>query len=279
MKMPVLGAAVLAVIALSSPALACERYAVQTIQQGGDTYDPAQLTGSLVRLTVETPALSEACAALNASIRPRDGAGRIALRRMGDVLTGRPVVSSAVGRANPSQIEIASAARQALARDGRVTLDLFQIDAGQFLPVGDYVAELEWVVEGHDPQPVDVRVRVEPSVRFVGDHVRRLSLGEVSNGGEARSRFFYATNASLRVTAHSQHRGRLQHENGPGYGAIAYEAFLSDHKLDLTTTAVVTLPFQTRALSSQDLLVQVSPQQGRYAGTYRDTLTLDFVAY
>lgn len=279
MKMPVLGAVASAVIAISSPASACDRYVIQTLQQGGETYDPAQLTGQLVRLTVETLDLSDTCAALSVSIRPRDGAGRISLRRMGDVLSSRPVASSAVGRANAFEIEIAPGARQALARDGRVTLDLLQIDAGQFLSVGNYAAELEWVVEGHDPQPIDIRVRVEPSVRFVGDHVRRLSLGEVSDGGEARSRFFYATNANLRVTAQSQHRGHLQHESGPGYGAIAYEAFLSDQKLDLTAPAVVTLPFKPRTLSSEELRVQVRPQHGRYAGTYRDVLTLDFVAY
>lgn len=279
MKIPVLGAIVLAAIALSIPAQACETDAVRTVQQGGESYDPAQLTAQLVRLTVEAPRFGESCAALSATIRPRDGASRIGLRRLGEALAVRPVGSAAVARANASQIEIAPAARQALAREGRITLDLFQIDAGQFLPVGDYVAELEWVLDGHEPQPINVRVRIEPSVRLAGDHVRRLSLGDVSDGGDARSRFFYATNASLRVTARSRNSGYLQHENGPAYGAIAYEAYLSDRKLDLSRQAVIDLGFQTRELSSQELHVRVRPQTGRYAGTYRDILTLDFVAY
>jgi hypothetical protein len=279
MRKPVFSLVALAAIGASTPVWSCDRYEVQTLQQGGDTYDPAQLTERLIRLVVQAPEADQDCAALSAVVRPRDGAGGISLRRMGETLESRPVGSPAVARANTSMIEISPAFRQTLFRDGQIAFDLLRIDPGQFVPVGDYVAELEWVVDGQEPQPLDIRVRVEPSVRFVGDDVRRLSLGEVSDGGEASSRFFYATNASLRVTARSQNNGRLQHELGAAYGTIDYDAFLSGAKLDLSMPALINLPLKRATLRSEELRVQVNPQKRRYAGTYRDVLTLDFVAF
>jgi hypothetical protein len=279
MRPALIAGALFAILLQAGAAWACDGYQVQARQVAGDTYDPAQLTGQLVRLSFEASQLSEKCAAMGAVIRPRHGAPRIELSRMGDTLTIRAVSNAFSERADSSEIQLAVHAQQSLARDGRIMLDLFQIDAGQFVPAGDYIAGLEWVAEGQAPQPLDVRVRVEPSVRFVGDSVRRLSLGEVSHGGQAQARFFYATNANLRVTVQSQNRGHLHHESGSVYGAIPYDAYLSGKKLDLTSPSLVILPFQRQAMSNEDLRVQVMPQAARYAGTYRDVLTLDFVAY
>lgn len=279
MKMLALGATALLVSAFVGSASACEGYTVNTVQSAGQSYDPAQLTTQLVQISIYADGMAQDCAPLAVSVRPRGGAGRIALQRLGDSLQAQPVRSAFVASAAASEIEITLAARRDLAREGRILLDLLEIEAGQFVPVGDYVADLEWVVEGQAPHPFQVAVRVEPSVRFVGDGVRQLSLGEVSDGGEARSTFLYATNANLRVSARSEHGGQLQHELGPNFGSIPYVAHLSGQRLDLASPTLVTLLLGRAGLKSEELRVDVQPQQGRYAGSYKDTLTLDFVAY
>lgn len=279
MKTIALAAAALLASAFGGSALACEGYSVDTVQSAGQSYDPAQLTTQLVQISIHADGMAQDCVPLAASVRARGGAGRIVLQRLGDSLQARPVRSALVASANATEIEITTVARRDLAGEGRILLDLLEIDAGQFVPVGDYVADLEWVVEGQAPHPFQIAVRVEPSVRFVGDGVTQLSLGEVSDGGEVRSSFLYATNANLRVSARSEHGGRLEHELGPNFGSIPYVAYLSGQRLDLASPTLVTLILGRAGLKSEELRVDVQPQQGRYAGSYKDTLTLNFVAY
>lgn len=278
MKMLAFGA-VLAATAISSPTLACDGYTVNAVQVGDQSYDPAQVTPQLVQVAVEISSMPRDCVQLGLTLRAKDDAGRIALRRAGDFLQSRPVRSSRSLSANEREIRFSADARRDLAEGERIIVDLLEIPSGQFQPIGDYIAEMEWVVEGRPSQSFQIAMRVEPTVRFVGDAVRRLSLGEVSDGGEATSTFFYATNANLRITARSEHGGRLQHEFGPAFGSIPYIAHLSGQRLDLQSPALIHLPYNRTTLKSEQLKVEVPPQPRRYAGSYRDNLILDFIAY
>jgi len=73
--------------------------------------------------------------------------------------------------------------------------------------------------------------------------------------------------------------GRTVHSLGKGFGEIPYAAFLSGKPLTLSAPSVVTLDLRNGPLQSEEMRVAVEPQPARYAGIYRDTLTLEFTPF
>lgn len=257
----------------------CPPGSVSLIQSGADTYDPAAMMGSLVRLLVQPNTGGQDCRVEASELRPRNGTGQIVFKRGDAQLRLRPISSSAYAYVGRDRVQLAARTLDQGGHVGAANLDLFEIEPGQFVPAGDYRAELHWVDATRTVQPLEMTVRVEPALRLIGDEVRRVPLGDVTQGAEARSRFFYITNADLRVTVNSHNNGQLVHEMGQGFGSIPYVAYLGDQPLSITAAEALVLPYQRSSVQSSELRVIVAAQNGLFAGRYRDVLTLSFIAY
>lgn len=266
-----------ATTALAQP---CRSYSADARQTTGETYDPANVSREVVRLEVRSldDDLHTGCTSAPVSVRASQGT--IQLRNGGTILNSEFIRSARTARITSSQVDLTGNAQGDIVREGQVGLDFLAIAPGQFVPPGTYVANLELVVGDAAPQPFQVAVLVSPSMRFeLGTTEGTLDLEELTNGSEASSTFYYRTNASLSVTAYSDHGGRLRHDQGRSYGEIAYEAILSGRRLNLETPHTFTIANRSLGIQSEEIIVRVPPQQGRYAGIYRDNITLDFTAF
>jgi hypothetical protein len=260
----------------------CPGYAAIARQTGNASYDPSSLvvTPVSVNLRLFEGDISPACIATPVTLASRNGT--IRLMRNGEALEARLVQSAQSGVVTPVSFRLSERATTELVRAGSTNLVLLQIDPGQYVSPGDYLVSLDVNVGDATPRPIDLIVRVEPAMRFVGNNASggSLSLGEVSDGGEAVDRFFYRANSAFSVTAISDHKGNLVHTMGAQYGAIPYFAYLSDRALRLDAPVMLRLDDDgRRGIRSEELRVVVPPQPNRFAGQYRDTLTLVFTPY
>ena len=267
----------------TAPALAqpCTGYTADAQQQSGLAYDPTEVTPQLVQVLIRTKDvdLDNSCQSQRIESRPLNNSGKITLRGSGATLRWEPFRSSDTASVAPAAITLTGNSRRQLLSDGQVLIDLFQVQAGQYVPPGDYIADVELAIGQRDARPFQITVRVVPALRLVSSAIQSLSLGEVSDGGEAESTFFYQSNALIRIIARSDNRGVLVHARGAAFGSIPYQATLSGQTLDLSADDVVTLSDRSTGIRADQLKVTVSPQQGRFAGTYTDVLTLEFNAY
>ena len=287
MTKPILFLAVAALVSVGSATAAmaksCGAYNASASQVSGDAYDPADTSGQIVVVQVQSleASLANGCTSVGVSLATPDSSA-IQLLKGAQVLSASLISSNYTGNITSDEVHLNGNARNSIVGDGSVNVNFLSVPAGQFVPAGDYVANLELRVGDAAPAPFQVIVNVAPSLRFIGDAsdgVIDLSLGEVSNGAQASSTFFYNTNASLSVTARSDHLGNLQHEDGPAFGKIPYQAFLSGAELNLETPSPIVIGFSGASTQSKTLLVQVGPQDKVYSGHYSDVLTLDFTAY
>ena len=214
MKKAFLTAALLG-LAAQAQADPCTGYAADARQASADTYDPGAISQVVLNIVVQAleANLPNGCTSAPISLRARTGA--IMLRNGGSVLVAVPTRSNFTGRITPNEVDLNGNARGQIVRDGMIQLGFLDIAAGQFVPPGNYVTELDLTVGDAPPRPIQLIVRVMPSMRFESSGGGALSLGEVSDGGEARSSFFYRSNASLAVTARSDLGGRVQHVDCP----------------------------------------------------------------
>jgi hypothetical protein len=271
-------AATLACQTTSAHAARCDSYAVRANQSGSDSYDPAQVLPALVTVSIAAIEQTEqGCLSAQVTLASIDGRP-IELVNGATRLTGRLVRSNRVGNLRPEEVSINGNGRNDII-DGGLELDFLEVDPGQFVPAGTYRADLNVTVGDAAPVPFSVELTVQPSMRFVDTGMRDLSLGEVSNGSSVSSNFAYRTNAMLSVVARSDNGGTLLHEQGSAYGRIPYRARLGGEALDLQTPTPIIIPLTSTGVRMDSLLVEVDPQTGRYAGRYRDTLTLEFTAF
>lgn len=280
MRLSILPCIAAAFLLPAAPAQAarCDSYAVRAGQSGTDSYDPAQVLPALVSVNLmATERTDPGCTSAAVTIESVDGRP-IELVSGNTRLTGRLVRSSKVGNLRPEAVSINGNGRNDILGAG-LDLDFLEIDAGQFVPAGIYRADLTATVGDGVPVPFSIEVNVQPSMRFVDTGMRDLSLGEVSNGSSVSSNFAFRTNAMLSVVARSDNGGNLLHEQGSAYGSIPYRARLGGAVLDLVTPTPVTIPFGGTGVRMETLRVEVDPQRARYAGRYRDTLTLEFTAF
>lgn len=269
----------------ANPAFAqpCTGYVADVRQVSGQTYDPAQVSTSNVELEIRRVDrdLEPACANVAVRIRPRAG-GVIALERNGTDIPANFVQSSAVASANRTEVTLSASARAAIATDRGARFALIGFSSGQFVPPGEYVAELELLVGDSPPRPFTLAVTVAPSLRFVGEAESgslRISLGEVSNGATGSSTFFFRTNASLRLSITSENAGVLMHSENPALDGIPYKASLFGQPVELTRPSQINLGAGSSGLQSGTLEVSVEPQPARFAGRYSDTVMVEFTAY
>jgi hypothetical protein len=275
--------AVAAVTSTAQAAVNCD-YTINAVQAGSQVYDPASLTGSLVQLTFSTTTtgLPTSCSNVPVSITSADG-GTFKFEFAGQQLAYTLVNSNRVEGPTNTEIDLNGNAKKDLLAGVPITIDLFNATPGQFVQAGSYDAHLLVTVGMKPPLPVVAHLLVEPGFRFVpenGSTTKSMSFGEVTNGAERSDTIYYQTNAALQIRATSANNGVLVHESGPTLGAIDYTATYNGTVLNLSSgPVVVARSYDGMGTQMDTFRVTIAPQSGKYAGKYRDTVTLEFIPY
>jgi hypothetical protein len=106
-----------------------------------------------------------------------------------------------------------------------------------------------------------------------------LSFGEVSAGSTIRTAVYYQSNAAANITIQSQNRGQLAHTvQGPSR-AISYRLTYDGTVVNLSSGTQINRPFRGLLAQREEMVLEVAPGTDRFAGDYRDVLTLLYTAY
>jgi hypothetical protein len=260
-----------------------EGYTIAGRQSSGQSYDPNQANRTVLQITLQRTRESIApnCVSLPVTITPQSGTAFVfanGSHQLGFVQLN----SSLVTQANVTRFELRGNARNRLVRGEAVTIDLFELSAGQFPAAGEYRGTVLVQVGTELPQAVLFTITVRPAIKFLPEHgamSRELSFGEVSAGSVIRTGVFYQSNAAVNISIQSQNRGRLVHTlQGPSR-AISYSLTYDGAKVDLLTGEKINRPFRGLLARREELVLAVAPGKERFAGDYRDVLTLLYTAY
>ena len=266
-------------------AQACPGYELVPALSEGRAYDPAEPGDTFVafELRAAEPGLPKACRNTQVTLEIVGGTAQDPDLRGAAGLLQADWENDAVVRRNGPRFRLTNEARRSLSRGETLHFRLYRLPAGQYVDTGEYEQLLRFSA-GRSEVLFPLSVQVEAALRFEGDSaqgVQTLDLGEVSQGGRASSDFVFRTNAPVAVTLISDNRGVLVHERGPDFGAIAYQASLSGAPVDLTGAggAVLRGRFVGGGIQTGRLTVETGPARARYAGRYRDVITLTFIPY
>ena len=123
---------------------------------------------------------------------------------------------------------------------------------------------------------------MRPAIKFLAEHgamTRDLSFGEVSAGSVIRTAVYYQSNAAASITIQSQNRGRLVHTVQGPLRAIPYSLAYDGIAVNLSSGAQINRPFRGLLAVREEMVLEVAPGTNRFAGDYRDVLTLLYTAY
>jgi hypothetical protein len=270
--------------ALAQGGGACaDGYRITGRQSSGQSYDPNQANRTVLQITLQAAdrAVPPGCTSAPVTITPQSGAAFV-FANGGYQLGFVQLNSGLVSQANVTRFELAGNARNRLVRGEAVTIDLFELSAGQFPAAGEYRGTVLVQVGDALPQAVLFAITVRPAIRFLAEHgamVRDLSFGEVSAGSVISTAIYYQSNAAANITIQSQNRGRLVHtQQGPGR-AIAYRLTYAGVPVDLSNGAQINRPFRGLVALRDEMVLEVAPGTDRFAGDYRDVLNLLYTAY
>lgn len=258
-------------------------YTVTARQASGQTYDPIESTRAILRINLQPNAtdIPQGCTSLPVTITPQSSS-TFAFTNGGNTIGFTQINSNLVSQANVTRFELNGNARGQLVRGNAIDVDLFEITAGQFLAAGEYQGSVLVQVGDGLPTPVLFTITVQPAIKFVienGSLNKELSFGEVTNGASVRSIVFYQSNAAVLITIQSQNQGAMVHESGRAFGTIPYSMTYDGAPVNLATAAQITKPFSGLGTRREQLLLRVEPQRERFAGNYRDVLTLNYTAF
>lgn len=166
------------------------------------------------------------------------------------------------------------------------------VPVGQVVPAGTYTGNaIIRLFEIGDDRPqlsdeelLSVTVPVTPALEVAlanaasGARQTSVDLGELTQGSERSVGFTLRSNSDVKITLTSLNRGFLAHDKGaPG---IKYRAILDGTPIDLHAPATTRIKwnggghFRNVGL---DIRVPAVPR-GTAAGSYRDTITVNFTA-
>lgn len=265
-------------------ALACQGgYRITGRQSSGQSYDPNQANRTVLQITLQAAdsGIPPGCTSAPVSITPQSGAAFV-FTNGSDQLGFVQLNSGLVSQANVTRFELSGNARGRLVRGEAVTIDLFELSAGQFPAAGEYRGTVLVQVGDALPQAVLFAINVRPAIRFLAEQgaiSRDLSFGEVTAGSVIRTAVFYQSNAAANITIQSQNRGRLVHTVQGALHAIPYRLTYDGVAVNLSTVAQINRPFRGLSALREEMVLEVAPGTDRFAGDYRDVLTLLYTAY
>ncbi|MFO6448606.1 hypothetical protein ACLBKU_15835 [Erythrobacter sp. NE805] len=258
-------------------------YQITGRQASGQSYDPNQANRTVLQITLQAAGadIAPGCTSAPVTITPQSSTAFVFANgayQLGFVQLN----SSQVSRANVTRFELSGNARNRLVRGEAVTIDLFEISAGQFPAAGEYRGTVLVQVGSALPQAVLFTIAVRPAIKFLAEQgatTRDLSFGEVTAGSVIRTAVFYQSNAAVSITIQSQNRGQLVHTVLGPIRAIPYRLSYDSAAVNLSTGAQVSRPFRGLIAQRDEMVLEVAPGTGRLAGEYRDVLTLLYTAY
>lgn len=258
-------------------------YALTARQSSGQTYDPNESVRAIIRINLQPTAsdIPQSCTSLPVSILPQS-ASTFTFTNGAASIGFTQINSGLVSQANATRFELSGNARSQLVRGAPVDVDLFEISAGQFLTAGEYQGTVLVQVGDSLPTPVLFTITVRPAIKFVienGSLQKDLSFGEVTNGSTLQTTVFYQSNAAVAITVQSQNLGALVHEGGPAFGSIPYSLVYDGTPVNLAALAQINRAFSGLGIRREQMLLRVEPQSRKFAGTYRDVLTLNYTAF
>lgn len=258
-------------------------YQVTARQSSGQDYDPNQANRMILQLNLQAtdPRVPRSCTSQDVTIIPQSGT-TFSFVNGGYELGFVQLNSGLVSEANVTRFRLNGRARSRLVRGEAIDLDLFEISAGQFPAAGEYRGTVLVQIGNRLPQAVLFTILVRPAIKFLAEQgatTRDLSFGEVTRGSVLRTAVFYQSNAAVSITVTSQNRGRLVHDDGPGVPPIAYSLFYDGARVDLSSPSQINHPFRGLAATRDEMVLEVPPGDARFAGNYRDVLTLNYTAY
>jgi hypothetical protein len=258
-------------------------YRITGRQASGQSYDPNQANRAVLQITLQATdsAIRPGCRSAPVTIIPQSGTAFVFANgsyQLGFVQLN----SNLVSQANVTRFELSGSARNRLVRGEAVTIDLFELSAGQFPAAGEYRGTVLVQVGTALPQAVLFTIAVRPAIRFLAEHgalTRDLSFGEVSAGSTIRTAVYYQSNAAANITIQSQNRGQLAHTvQGPSR-AISYRLTYDGTVVNLSSGTQINRPFRGLLAQREEMVLEVAPGTDRFAGDYRDVLTLLYTAY
>ena len=258
-------------------------YQITGRQASGQSYDPNQANRTVLQITLQAAqtTIPPGCTSAPVTITPQSGTAFVFANgsyQLGFVQLN----SNLVSQANVTRFVLAGNARNRLVRGQAVTIDLFELSAGQFPAAGEYRGTVLVQVGNALPQAVLFTITVRPAIRFLAEQgamTRDLSFGEVSAGSVIRTAVFYQSNAAASITIQSQNRGRLLHTGQAAAAAIPYTLSYDGVPINLTTATQISRPFRGLLAVREEMVLTVAPGLNRFAGDYRDVLTLFYTAY
>jgi len=258
-------------------------YRITGRQASGQSYDPNQANRVVLQIALQAidGAIRPGCRSAPITITPQSGAAFV-FANGSDELGFVQLNSNLVSQANVTRFELSGNARTRLVGGEAVTIDLFELSAGQFPAAGEYRGTVLVQVGTGLPQAVLFTIVVRPAIRFLpelGALTRDLSFGEVSAGSTIRTAVYYQSNAAANITIQSQNRGQLVHTiQGPSR-AIPYRLVYEGTTVNLYSGTQINRPFRGLFALRDEMVLEVAPGTDRFAGDYRDVLTLFYTAY
>lgn len=258
-------------------------YSVTGRQSSGQSYDPNQANRTVLQITLQaaSTAIAPGCTSAPVTITPQSGTA-FTFANGGYQLGFIQLNSAAVSQANVTRFELSGQARSRLVRGEAVTIDLFEISAGQFPAAGEYRGTVLVQVGNALPQAVLFVVTVRPAIKFLAEQgamSRDLSFGEVTAGSVIRSAVYYQSNAAANITIQSQNRGNLMHTSQVAGRVIPYTLSYDGIAINLANAVQINRPFRGLIARREEMVLEVAPGTARFAGNYRDVLTLIYTAY
>lgn len=272
-----------AVLAQGQGGACPDGYRITGRQASGQSYDPNQANRTVLQITLQATqgAIPPRCNSAPVTITPQSGTAFV-FANGSNQLGFVQLNSNLVSQANVTRFVLSGSARNRLVRGEAVTIDLFELSAGQFPAAGEYRGTVLVQVGSGLPQAVLFVITVRPAIRFLAEHgamTRDLSFGEVSAGSVIRTAVFYQSNAAASITIQSQNRGRLVHTVQGPLRAIPYSLTYDGIAVNLSSGAQINRPFRGLLSVREEMVLEVARGTNRFAGDYRDVLTLLYTAY
>lgn len=281
-----LTAPALALLALASAggaaASPCHLLPLALEQEIVTTYDARDGRPARVQTVLEIDGpMPEHCAEPVIAIRTTDGT-RPRLANGGGVLRAHFFRSDSSMQARTDGVALT---RQAVARlldERRLTLELVEIEPGQFVWPGIYSAAFTVSVDGAPGAPQQIGAEAVPVIALVNgtsSTPTTLEFGILTPGKTVATSFFFRSNAAIRITAFSENGGRLLHETDARLTPIPYTAELNGRELRLGSEETLDLGGSPNAVQTARLVFRVGQFSGAFAGIYRDVVELRLTAY
>lgn len=190
--------------------------------------------------------------------------------------------SSSFDQASANRLVLSRSALEQLAREGRVEIAWMEVLPGQYEQPGFYSVNLS--LQDGERAELDAfafGATVLPAVLLQGDAAdgeMTMSLGEVSSGAEVEKVILVRTNSELTAKIYSENSGVLVHEDGRATGTIGYDVRVDGRPVSVASPTELSIDPANGALTRTRVNVTVAPALNRFAGRYRDVLTLEFTA-